>query len=60
MDSYYLWAVSVNRYPGTGDPELRNNEGMAYSCIMMLAEVYAAVRITLSFSSVSILSYGAH
>ncbi|KAG0357176.1 hypothetical protein BG005_003840 [Podila minutissima] len=29
-------------YPGTGDPELDNNEGMAYSCVMMFAEAYAA------------------
>ncbi|KAF9301104.1 hypothetical protein BGZ74_007085, partial [Mortierella antarctica] len=27
-------------YPGAGDPELNNNEGMAYSCVMMLAQAY--------------------
>ncbi|KAG0017246.1 hypothetical protein BGZ82_000811, partial [Podila clonocystis] len=27
-------------YPGAADPELDNNEGMAYSCVMMLAQAY--------------------
>ncbi|KAG0294926.1 hypothetical protein BGZ96_000163 [Linnemannia gamsii] len=27
-------------YPGAGDPNLENNEGMAYSCVMMLAHAY--------------------
>ncbi|KAG9071059.1 hypothetical protein KI688_008602 [Linnemannia hyalina] len=27
-------------YPGAGNPNLENNEGMAYSCVMMLANAY--------------------
>ncbi|KAF9315313.1 hypothetical protein BGZ91_005818, partial [Linnemannia elongata] len=27
-------------YPGAGDANLENNEGMAYSCVMMLANAY--------------------
>ncbi|KAF9141058.1 hypothetical protein BGX30_005533 [Mortierella sp. GBA39] len=27
-------------YPGAGNPNLENNEGMAYSCVMMLANSY--------------------
>ncbi|KAF9427607.1 hypothetical protein BGZ94_004579 [Podila epigama] len=35
--------VNLNRteYPGSGSHILNNNEAMAYSCVMMLAEVYA-------------------
>ncbi|KAG0033379.1 hypothetical protein BGZ81_008589 [Podila clonocystis] len=35
-------SLNTTEYPGTGDPLLKNNEGMAYSCVMMLAEAYAA------------------
>ncbi|KAG0089092.1 hypothetical protein BGZ92_005307 [Podila epicladia] len=35
-------SLNTTEYPGTGDPQLDNNEGMAYSCVMMLAEAYAA------------------
>ncbi|KAF9331878.1 hypothetical protein BG006_005252 [Podila minutissima] len=32
--------LNLTDYPGAGDPELNNNEGMAYSCVMMLAQAY--------------------
>ncbi|KAF8985974.1 hypothetical protein BGZ52_009706 [Haplosporangium bisporale] len=33
-------ALNPQDYPGAGDPELDNYEGMAYSCVMMLAQAY--------------------
>jgi hypothetical protein len=33
-------SFSSPSYPGAGDPNLENNEGMAYSCVMMLAYAY--------------------
>ncbi|KAG0025742.1 hypothetical protein BGZ81_006939 [Podila clonocystis] len=32
--------LNPHDYPGAVDPELDNNEGMAYSCVMMLAHAY--------------------
>ncbi|KAF9904094.1 hypothetical protein EC991_003069 [Linnemannia zychae] len=32
--------LNPTNYPGAGDPKLENNEGMAYSCVMMLAHAY--------------------
>ncbi|KAF9958840.1 hypothetical protein BGZ72_010822 [Mortierella alpina] len=31
--------LNVTEYPGAGDHEIENDEGMAYSCVMMLAHV---------------------
>jgi len=40
---------SLVSYPGAGDPELDNNEGMAYSCVMMLAQAYGRVNFLSHF-----------
>ncbi|KAF9290927.1 hypothetical protein BGZ68_005667 [Mortierella alpina] len=31
--------LNITEYPGAGDLEIENDEGMAYSCVMMLAHV---------------------
>lgn len=40
---------SLASYPGAGDSELDNNEGMAYSCVMMLAQAYGRVNFLSHF-----------
>jgi hypothetical protein len=42
-DSFLSEWMSLNStdYPGAADPALENDEGMAYSCVMMLANAYA-------------------
>src|ERR1700744_3669177 len=44
---------SLFSYPGAGDPELDNYEGMAYSCVMMLAQAYGQVFFLSHFGFVS-------
>ncbi|KAF9902422.1 hypothetical protein EC991_004969 [Linnemannia zychae] len=34
-------ALDTNDYPGAGDPVVNHNEAFAYSCAMMIANVYA-------------------